>query len=514
MKLGQVLSTVDFELVPEGEREAFKAKLAALRDDAPQVAVREDAQGRRSTTSAARWSEHFATFDATPIAAASIGQVYRAHDARRPRRRGQGPVPGRRRGGGDRPAQRRRCCSRWSSAWRRAWTPRRSSTSCASASARSSTTSSRPRTTAASPARSATTRSSCVPDVVTLDVDPARAGHRVRRRAAASTAVKKLAEAERDRFAEICFRFFYGLLDRERIAAGDPHPGNYLLADDGRVCFLDFGLMRRMDADVPRPASASSAQAVIAGDAGGRPPPPRRARLPARPGRVRARARPRPAPAAGEWYFNRGFRRLHARVRARGRWSSGGSPRSPYFEEMRRQTIPPQALLLRRMEGLLFSVLGELRAGADWGALALEYIGRRAAVDRAGARPRPNGSRTSIESVAWHATVINGLDDLKARVGQELGVSDWLRGHPGGDRRLRRRDRRPPVDPRRSRAREGDAVRRHDRPRAVHAEPRAAVLLQPVRGHRRRLRPELRLQQGPLPGAAAGRLARSGCARR
>ena len=41
---------------------------------------------------------------------------------------------------------------------------------------------------------------------------------------------------------------------------------------------------------------------------------------------------------------------------------------------MRRQTLPPQALLLRRMEGLLFSVLGELRAGADWGLLAREYI--------------------------------------------------------------------------------------------------------------------------------------------
>ncbi|MDQ3739624.1 MAG: hypothetical protein M3389_01650, partial [Actinomycetota bacterium] len=39
-----------------------------------------------------------------------------------------------------------------------------------------------------------------------------------------------------------------------------------------------------------------------------------------------------------------------------------------------RQTLPPQALLLRRMEGLLFSVLGELRAGADWGLLAREYI--------------------------------------------------------------------------------------------------------------------------------------------
>jgi hypothetical protein len=41
---------------------------------------------------------------------------------------------------------------------------------------------------------------------------------------------------------------------------------------------------------------------------------------------------------------------------------------------MRRQTVPPEALLIRRMEGLLFSVLGELRAGADWGAMAAEYI--------------------------------------------------------------------------------------------------------------------------------------------
>ena len=52
----------------------------------------------------------------------------------------------------------------------------------------------------------------------------------------------------------------------------------------------------------------------------------------------------------------------------------GGSPASEYFDELRRQDMPPQALLLRRMEALLFSVLGELRAGADWGTLALEYI--------------------------------------------------------------------------------------------------------------------------------------------
>ena len=38
MKIGQVLSTVDFELIPEGERDEFKQRLAALRD--PGVAGR------------------------------------------------------------------------------------------------------------------------------------------------------------------------------------------------------------------------------------------------------------------------------------------------------------------------------------------------------------------------------------------------------------------------------------------------------------------------------------------
>jgi hypothetical protein len=51
----------------------------------------------------------------------------------------------------------------------------------------------------------------------------------------------------------------------------------------------------------------------------------------------------------------------------------GSSPRSDFFEEMRRETIPPQALLIRRMEGLVLSTLGELRAGADWSKLGSEY---------------------------------------------------------------------------------------------------------------------------------------------
>src|SRR4051794_22235901 len=35
MKIGQVLSTIDFTAIPPSEREAFKRTLAALRDDVP-----------------------------------------------------------------------------------------------------------------------------------------------------------------------------------------------------------------------------------------------------------------------------------------------------------------------------------------------------------------------------------------------------------------------------------------------------------------------------------------------
>ncbi len=67
-------------------------------------------------------------------------------------------------------------------------------------------------------------------------------------------AVRELDQAQRDRYGEIVFRFFFGLLYRNRIALGDPHPGNYLLRPDGRVAFLDYGLVRdfgaaRIDAE-------------------------------------------------------------------------------------------------------------------------------------------------------------------------------------------------------------------------------------------------------------------------
>ncbi len=75
---------------------------------------------------------------------------------------------------------------------------------------------------------------------------------------------------------------------------------------------------------------------------------------------------------AASWYLEPGVRRLTSADVAEV-IEEGSSPRSPYFAQMRRQTIPPQALLIRRMEGLVFATLGDVRAAADWHALGAEY---------------------------------------------------------------------------------------------------------------------------------------------
>src|SRR5919199_4210941 len=58
--------------------------------------------------------------------------------------------------------------------------------------------------------------------------------------------VRQLPAPERDRFAEILYRFFVGSLYRHGHFSADPHPGNYMLMDDGRVAFIDFGMNKKL----------------------------------------------------------------------------------------------------------------------------------------------------------------------------------------------------------------------------------------------------------------------------
>ena len=50
---------------------------------------------------------------------------------------------------------------------------------------------------------------------------------------------------QRDLAGEAIFRFVFRSLYRLHAFNGDPHPGNYLFHPDGRVTFLDFGLVKR-----------------------------------------------------------------------------------------------------------------------------------------------------------------------------------------------------------------------------------------------------------------------------
>src|ERR1700761_3103546 len=77
MKVGQVLSMVEFDGLPEDERDALQTKLAELRDDVPPVPfaklerlLRKEFGGPLSSV--------FSEFEEQAFAAASIGQVHRA----------------------------------------------------------------------------------------------------------------------------------------------------------------------------------------------------------------------------------------------------------------------------------------------------------------------------------------------------------------------------------------------------------------------------------------------------
>src|SRR6478736_6653804 len=370
MKVGQVLSTVDFTAIPESEREEFKQTLAALRDDVPPLPFKAIEKLLKDELGMPL-AEAFDEFEKEAFAAASIGQVHRAttKDGAKVAVKIQYPgiaeavetdlrnaqmlfplvkrlAPGldvkslaqelRERIGDELDyeveAQNHRAMSR---AWRN-----------------------HPFVYVPAVDTQLSRRRVLVTELI--------AGRRFEE-------VKRLGDDERDRFGEIVFRFFFGTLKHTRRAAGDPHPGNYLLLDDGRVGFLDFGLMRVVDPDYLE-QERQLAQAVAGGDA-----PRTHALLTALgylpepdtfdPEQLLAQIR-----AAGEWYLQPGRRRLDAAY-VSDVLERSGSPRSEFFDQMRRETIPPQALLIRRMEGLVFATLGEVRAEADWLALGKEYWG-------------------------------------------------------------------------------------------------------------------------------------------
>ena len=199
--------------------------------------------------------------------------------------------------------------------------------------------------------------------------------------------MKQLDQAERDRIGEIIFRFYFGCMYRHHQFCGDPHPGNCLLLDDGRMAFLDFGLFKT----IPQEAAEFELQT-------------QRLAVERRGGELRDHCTARgcigdPSFYPDDkvlamvddmtwWYTHDEEIQLEPEI-ATEVMIQMGDPRSRHFGTMRHETLPPDHLFGRRLEVLTLAVLSQLRA-------TRELAPHRARVDlrrRAGHRARPPGGR-------------------------------------------------------------------------------------------------------------------------
>src|SRR5215471_13812767 len=174
----------------------------------------------------------------------------------------------------------------------------------------------------------------------------------------------------RDSWGEAIYRFAFGSLRRLRAFNADPHPGNYLFRRDGSVVFLDFGCVKRFDAD-----QVAQMQDL-----------------------VRAAVR-RDAGALWHAFVELGFFAATDGLTCQEvlDWYSGpfemllgpqpfmitpeiaariieneASPTGPFGRVVRSVRLPGDYVFMSRIDLGLFSVLAELRATADWRAIQAE----------------------------------------------------------------------------------------------------------------------------------------------
>lgn len=369
MKLGQVLSFLDVGLVPEEHREEFQAKLAALRDAAPKVSFK-DMRKVIEQELEDDLDELFASFDEEAIAAASIGQVYRAtlHDGRDVAVKVQYPgVAAAVRADMQNLGLIMRVVKRM--------TP--------GLDVKAVTEEIRLRIDEeldyeleAQNQRSLARIFRGHPFIVVPDVVTRMSRERVIVsefvEGTGFEELKHYPRADRDRLGEIVFRFFFGCLCRHHQFSGDPHPGNFLLLEDGRVAFLDFGLFKRMAPEnvetelaVGRAVSEGDADAVHA--------------LLASNGFLPAPERVDPAELLAVMQDTVGWYTTDENLLLTPEYAThvaiqSSDPRSSHFRMLRHQDMHPEHLFTMRMLLLTLAVLGQLRATANWHRIAREWM--------------------------------------------------------------------------------------------------------------------------------------------
>jgi predicted unusual protein kinase regulating ubiquinone biosynthesis (AarF/ABC1/UbiB family) len=369
MKLGQVMSFLDVGLVPEEHREEFQRKLGALRDAAPKVRF-SDMRKVIEEELEAPLDEVFDVFDEVPIAAASIGQVYRAElpGGREVAVKVQYPgVAQAVRADMQNLGMILRLMKRIAPGL---------DVKATADEIRSRIGEELDYELEAQHQRALARLFRGHPFIVVPDVVTSLSRERVIVsdfvRGVGFDALKEADQATRDRVGEIVFRFFFGCMYRHRQFSGDPHPGNFLLLADGRMAFLDFGLFKVMPAELieielaaQRAGHEGDAQALH--------------RIFTETGFIREPDRFRPDKLLAQfldatwWYVLDEELTLEPDI-ATQVMIDMSDPRSSHFGQLRHETLPADHLFGRRVEMLTLAVLSQLRAHGNFHRIAREWM--------------------------------------------------------------------------------------------------------------------------------------------
>jgi predicted unusual protein kinase regulating ubiquinone biosynthesis (AarF/ABC1/UbiB family) len=370
MKLGQLASFIDTEFLPEEYREIYQDQLAHLRASAPAMPWSRVAEVLDEAYDGEPIDKLFAEVEEEAFAAASIGQVHRArlHDGRRVALKIQYP-------GIAEALESDLRNARVIVSLARAFAP--------GLDARAVAHELRERVLEELDYELEAQRQRSfsrgyrdhpfiyVPDVVTrLSCRRVLVTEYVEGRSFAE--VKELPQEARNRFGEIVYRFSFGSIYHLHHFNADAHPGNYVLMDDGRVAFLDFGMTKRLD-----PEQIELEQRVVDAVVRDSPEELREALhdlgFVRSPSKLDAERLMEHVIAVGGWYLEDREVEISPQHVMKV-IESTADPRSEYYDLIRRESLPAQELMGRRMETGVLAVLGQLRARRNWHRIMREWV--------------------------------------------------------------------------------------------------------------------------------------------